>query len=120
MINLERICKACDVLSCTILQPNIANDKFLLIHFELDIEQVAEENRSLAMFSFPKQGLPPGNISGTDSFLRLFSYFLWNMFTGHGVKEAIYFCVATRGKWTNRVSCIWHGTSVICAGWRDC
>ena len=110
----------CFVMYKLAVGPNKANDKFLLIHFELDIEQVAEENRSLAMFSFPKQGLPPGNISGADSFLRLFSYFLWNMFTGHGVKEAIYFCVATRGKWTNRVSCIWHGTSVICAGWRDC
>ena len=108
----------CFVMYKLAVEPNKANDKFLLIHFELDIEQVAEENRSLAMFSFPKQGLP--HISGADSFLRLFSYFLWNMFTGHGVKEAIYFCVATRGKWTNRVSCIWHGTSVICAGWRDC
>ena len=54
------------------------------------------ENLSLAIFFFSNQGLPPGNVSGADSFLRLFLYFLWNMSTGHGVKEAIYFCVATR------------------------
>ena len=112
----------CFVMYKLAVEPNKANDKFLLIHFGLGTytEQVAEENRSLANFSYPNQGLPPGNVLGADSFIRLFLYFLWNMSTGHGVKEAIYFCVATRGKWTNRVSCIWHGTSVICAGWRDC
>ena len=29
--------------------------------------------------------------------------------------EMCYMYVAIGAKWTNRVSCIWHGTTVICA-----
>ena len=45
----------CFVMYKLALEPNKANDQFLLIHIELGTytEQVAEENRSLANFSYP-------------------------------------------------------------------